>query len=50
MPMIIEDVAKRYKDVNYLVNIITLSFNMLNNILKKIKTKKKNENIYIFPI
>ena len=47
MPMIIEDVAKRYKDVNYLVNIITLSFNMLKNILKKVKTKKKVK-IFIF--
>jgi hypothetical protein len=47
LPMIIEDVEKRYNDVNYTINIIKHTFNMLDNFLKKIKTKKKLQ-IFIF--
>jgi hypothetical protein len=47
LPMIIEDVVKRYNDANYAVNIINHSFNMLKNFLKKIITKKKIK-IFIF--
>ena len=47
LPMIIEDVVKRYNDANYTVNIINQSFNMLDNFLKKIITKK-NVKIFIF--
>jgi len=47
LPMIIEDVVKRYNDINYTSNIINKSFNMLESALKKIKTKKKIK-IFIF--
>ena len=47
LPMIIEDVVKRYNDANYTLNTINHSFNMLENFLKKIKTKRKVK-IFIF--
>lgn len=47
LPMQIENVEKRYNDINYKTKIIKQSFNMLNDCLKLIKTKKKIQ-IYIF--
>jgi len=47
LPMIIEDVIKRYNDADYKLNIINQSFNMLESFLNKFQTKKKI-SIYIF--
>lgn len=47
LPMEIEDVVKRYNDINYTSNTINKSFNMLESTLKKIKTKKKIK-VFIF--